>query len=181
MSYLDTARVPWYSLRNAVTADDSAITVFKKSNWPAVGADPEIGQNGALDLTHGALLHANGVMIAAFGAGGDDTVITGYKIYGVTCTNGPIVLLFMGVMTSGSQACAVHPLTGAALTSNFWVDTITVTGGVLSDSSYYKILDSASNRICMLSFDTRIFDQLYLEYDESSTGMTAFNAIITGY
>lgn len=177
--YVNTARIPWLSLREAVTADDTAITVFKYSNMPAVGANPESGQNGSIDLNGPALKDANGVLIAAWGAGGDGKTITGYKIFGVARSNGPIVLLLGGVMTSGSQVCAVHPLTGATLTSNYWVDTITVTDGLLA--GLVEILDSADNRICMLKFDKLIFDRLFMEYDEDASGMTAFNAMICGY
>ena len=177
--YVNTARLQWLSLREAVTADDTAITVFKYSNFPAVGATPLRGQNGAIDLNSAQLKDANGAFIAAWGAGGDNKTITGYKILGVTRTNGPIITMLSGVMTSGSLACAVHPLTGATLTSNYWVDTITVTGGLLS--GVVEIMDTGNNRICMLKFDTLIFDKLFLEYDENATGMTEFNAMLTGY
>jgi hypothetical protein len=176
---LNTARLPWYSLREAVTADDTAITVFKYSNMPAVGDNPHIGQNGSIDLNGTGLKDANSVLIAAWGAGGDGKTITGYKLFGVARQNGPIVLLLGGAMTSGSQACTVHPITGATLTSNYWVDTITVTDGILA--GLVEILDSGDNRICMLKFDTMIFDRLFLEYDENASGMTEFNAMISGY
>lgn len=181
--YLNTARLPWYSLREAVAADDTALSGltggFIRSNFPAVGTTPEIGQNGAIDLAGPLMQDANGVYIAAWGAGGDGKTITAYRIYGITRSNGPIILLLEGVMTSGSLACANHPLTNAALTSNYWVDTITVTGGLLK--AVTDILDSGNNTMCMLRFDTTIFDQIYLEYDEYASGMTAFNAMICGY
>ncbi len=181
--YINTARLPWYSLREAVTVDDTAITDFQRANWPARAADQntlKTGQNGAVWLNGPELADANGVMIAAWGAGGDDTVITGYKILGVTRKPGPIFTLLSGVMTSGSLACAVHPLTEATLANNYWVDTITVTGGLFS--GIVEILDSVSNRICMLKFDTTIIDELWLEYDEAtSNNMTEFNSMITGY
>jgi len=82
-------------------------------------------------------------------------------------------------MTSGNQNCAVHPLTGAVLTSNKWVDTITVTGGLLDGT--HEILDTGNDRICVLKFDTAILDRIFLEYDEDGSGMTAFNAMICGY
>lgn len=177
--FLNTARIPWYSLREAVTEDDSAITVFKYSNFPAVGSAIKTGQNGSVDLNGPELHDANGVFIAAWGAGGDGKTITGYKILGVTRMNGPIITVLSGVMTSGSLACAVHPLTGATLTTNYWVDTITVTGGLFA--GMVEILDVDNDRICMLKFDTMIFDRLFLEYDEDGSGMTAFNAMICGY
>lgn len=177
--FLNTARIPWYSLREAVAADDTAITVFKYSNFPAVGSAIKTGQNGAVDLNGPELHDANGLYLAAWGAGGDDKTITGYKLLGVTRQNGPIITVLSGVMTSGSLACAVHPLTGATLTSNLWVDTITVTGGLFS--GVVEIMDSGNNRICMLRFDTTILDRIFLEYDENADGMTAFNAMICGY
>ncbi len=182
--YINTARIPWLSLREAVTADDTAISGltggFIRSNFPAVGVNPESGQNGAIDLNGPHLNDANGVVFAAWGAGGDNTVITAYRLYGVVRSNGPIILLLEGVMTSGSLACAKHPLTNATLTSNFWVDTITITGGLLSGTA--EIWDSANNTMCMVKFDTTIFDQLFLEYDEAtSNNMTEFNAMICGY
>lgn len=178
--YLNTARLSWLSLREAVTVDDTAITVFKYSNMPDVGALPGRGQNGSIELNGPQLKDANGVFIAAWGAGGDNTVITGYKLYGTVRNNGPIVLLLAGVMTSGAKACAVHPLTGATLTSNLWVDTITATSGLLT--GLVEILDSGADGICMLKFDTLIFDKLFLEYDEAtSNNMTEFNAMICGY
>jgi hypothetical protein len=177
--YLNTARIPWYSLREAVAADDTAITVFKYSNFPAVGALLKSGQNGSVDLNSPELMDANGLFLAAWGAGGNNKAITGYKLLGVTRQNGPIITVLSGVMTSGNLNCAVHPLTGATLTSNKWVDTITVTGGLFS--GMVEILDSASDRICMLKFDTTILDKIFLEYDEDGSGMTAFNAMICGY
>lgn len=183
---LITARLHWTSLREAVDADDAAITVFKYSNMPAVGGlvgegtgDALKGQNLSVDLAGLHLRKANGVMIAAWGEGSNDEVITGYKLLGVTRDNGPIITLLKGVMTLGTLACTVHPLTDEALTGNLWFDTITVTGGL--EASTVEILDNGMNRICMLQFDTRIFDRLFLEYNENSGGPTAFNAIICGY
>lgn len=176
---LNTARVPWFSLREAVTADDTAISVFKRSNFPALGTKPESGQNGAINLHGPHLMDANNLCIACWGAGGDDKVITGYKILGVARQNGPIFTLLSGAMISGSLACAVHPLTQVALSSNYWVDTITVTGGLFQGQQ--TLLDVGNNRICVLKFDKKFFDRLFLEYDEASSGMTSFNAMIGGY
>ena len=181
--YLNTARIPWLSLREAVAADDTALSSltggFIRSNFPAVGSTPLTGQNGAIDLNSSLFKDANGVLIAAWGEGGDGKTITAYKLYGVTKMKGPILLIAEGAMTSGSLACANHPLTNVALTANYWVDTITVTGGLLAGD--IDILDLETNRICMLRFDTSIFDKLYMEYDENGSGMTAFNAMICGY
>lgn len=176
---LNTARVPFFSLREAVTEDDVAISVFKYSNFPAVGANPEKGQNGAIDLNSPHLMDVNSPCIACWGAGGNDKVITGYKLLGVARQNGPIFTLLAGAMISGSLACTVHPLTGDALSSNFWVDTITVTGGLLQGRQ--TLLDVDNNRICMLKFDKKFIAKVFLEYDEDSSGMTTFSAMIGGY
>ncbi len=177
--FLQTPRIPWHSLREAVDADDTAITVFKYSNFPAVGAAPRQGQNLAIDLHDPKFQFANGLQIVAWGAGADNAVITGYKLYGVTVENGPIFLLLGGVMTLGAQVCAVHPLTGATLTTNKWFDTITAPDGILSGA--VEIMDSGNDRICMLKFDKLNFAKLFLEYDEAAGGVTAFNAMISGH
>lgn len=179
--YLNTARLPWLSLREAVAADDTAITDFKHANFPALGTQAGIltGNNGAIDLNWAQLKDANGLMIAGWGAGGDNKAITGYKLLGVARGNGPILTLLSGVMTSGNLDCSVHPLTGAALTSNKWIDTITAAGGIFS--GLVDILDSDSDRICIVSFDTKFIEKIFLEYDENTSGMTAFNAMICGY
>lgn len=179
---LNTARVPWVSLREAVTEDDTAISSltggFIRSNFPALGANPNAGQNGALSFSQPPLKDANGVFLAAWGAGGDNKVITAYRLYGIARSNGPIILLLEGVMTSGSLACAKHPLTNATLTSNYWVDTITVTGGLFA--GLVDILDSENDTMCMLRFDKHLIEEVYLEYDEAAGGMTEFNAMLCG-
>lgn len=177
--YVNTPRYPWLSLREAVTADDTAITVFKYSNMPEVGSRPLTGQNLSIDLNSPNMKDANSFLIASWGAGGDNKVITAYRLYGTARMNGPIILLVEGIMTSGAQVCAVHPLTDASLSSNFWVDTITATGGIAS--GLVDILDSANDRICMLRVPRLNFDRLFMEYDEDSGGMTEWNAMIGGY
>jgi len=176
--FTQNPKCQWESMREAVAADDTAISVFKHSNMPAIGT-AKYGQNTSVDLKAPNLQFAQGGLIAAWGAGGDNKAITAYRIYATAVANGPIVLMAGGVMTSGSQACTVHPITGVALTSNYWVDTITVTSGILSDLA--DILDSGNNRICMLKFPFQCWQRLFMEYDEAAGGMTAFNAMITGW
>lgn len=174
-----TPRIPWHSLREAVAEDDTAISVFKYSNFPVVGTAPRQGQNLAINLHDPKFQFANSLMIAAWAEGSDNEVITAYRLYGVTVEDGPIILALGGVMTLGSEACTVHPLTAAALTGNLWFDTITAPDGILA--GIVDILDTGNNRICMLRFPKLNFDKLFLEYDENASGPTAFNAIISGY
>ena len=181
---LVTARLPWQSLREAVAIDDTPLSVFIRSNMPAVGENPDTGQNTSIDLNGPVFKKSNSVLVAGWGAGGDDQACTKYTLYGIAANQspaaeGPICELLTGVATLGPQACTVHPLTGAALTANTWIDTWTVTGGLLS--GLVEILALASEKICMMKFDTLIFDRLFMEYDEDATGMTAFNAMISGY
>lgn len=166
--FLQTSKLPWVSLRDNVTGDDTAITAFKYSNWPS---------SNTVNLRSPVMKDANGVFIAAFGTDTADDVLTSYKLYGKARMNGPIVLLLTGVMTLGTQVATTHPISGVTVTNGLWVDTITVTGGLLS--GLVEILDSGNNRACMLKFDTSIFQELYLELDLDT--INAFYAIICGY
>jgi len=169
---LNTARIPFVSLRDAVASDDTAITVFKRSNWPTVTAN-----NGPIKLKDPPLHDANGLIISAFGTDTADDVLTSYKLLGVARQNGPIYTLLTGVMTLGTTVATTHPITSAAVTSGLWVDTITVTGGLFS--GMVEILDSGNNRIAGLKFDQTFIDEIYMEIDLST--INAFYAILTGY
>ncbi len=167
--YLNTARTPWVSLRDNVTSDDAAITVFKRSNWPSTNI---------IKLNSPPLHDANGMMISAFGTDTADDNLTGYKLLGVARGNGPILTLLTGVMTLGTMVATTHPITKATVTSGLWVDTITVTGGLYS--GFVEKLDcDGDNRIAALAFDKRIIDELYLETDLNN--INAFYAIICGW
>ena len=166
--FLNTARTPFVSLRDNVVADDTAITVFKRSNWPGTNI---------IKLKNPPLHDANSLIITAFGTDTANDNLTGYKLLGVARQNGPIFTLFSGVMTLGTLAATTHPIDASTVTSGLWVDTITVTGGFLNGEE--TILDSGNNRIAGLKFDKNIFDELYLEIDLNN--INAFYAIIAGY
>lgn len=167
---INTARIPWVSLRDNVTSDDTAITVFKRSNWPSTNI---------IKLKEPPLHDANGLIISAFGTDTADDVLTSYKLLGVARGNGPIYTLLTGVMTLGTLVATTHPITrpDTTVTSGLWVDTITVTGGLFS--GLVEILDSGNNRIATLKFDQTFIEELYLEIDLDT--INAFYAIITGY
>lgn len=168
--FLNTARIPFVSLRDNVVSDDSAITVFKRSNWPSTNI---------IKLKNPPLHDANGLIISAFGTDGANEVLTSYKLLGIGRDNGPIFTLLTGVMTLGTLAATTHPITrpDTTVTSGLWVDTITVTGGLFS--GIYELLDSGNNRIAGLKFDQTFIDEIYLEIDIDT--MASFYAIITGY
>lgn len=168
--FLNTARIPWVSLRDNVTSDDSAITTFIRSNWPS---------SNTVSLNDPPLHDANALTIIAFGTDTANDNLTSYKLYGITRDNGPILLLLTGVMTLGTQVATTHPIGASTITNGKWVDTITVTGGFFAGANQHEIHDNANNRIAGLSFDQRIIDELYLEIDLNN--INAFYAIICGY
>lgn len=165
---LNTARTPWVSLRDNVTGDDTAITVFKRSNWPSTNI---------IKLKDPPLQDANGLIISGFGTDTAGDVLTSYKLLGIARTNGPIFTVLTGVMTLGTLVATTHPISGVTVTNGLWVDTITVTGGFLA--GVVEILDSGTNRIAGLKFDQLIFDELYLEIDLDT--INAFYGTICGY
>lgn len=167
---LNTARIPWQTLRSAVAGDDTPIADFSYStSWPA---------SNIIKLNKPPFHDANGVLIAFHGTDGDNEALTYYKLYGRTRQNGPIQLLLTGVATLGAQACATDPIDDTtAITNGLWADTITVTGGILSELVH--ILDSGNDRIAMLKFDTLHIEDLFLELDIGA--MASVYAIITGY
>lgn len=166
--FINTARTPWVSLRENVVADDTAITVFKRSNWPSTNI---------VKLKNPPLHDANGLIISAYGTDAENEALTGYKLLGVARENGPILTILTGVMTLGTLAATTHPITRENVTNGLWVDTITVTGGLFS--GIVEILDTGNNRIAGLSFDQRIIDEIYLEVDINT--MASFYAIVCGY
>jgi hypothetical protein len=169
---LNTARIAWQALRAAVSSSDSAITTFDYGDWPSTGT---------FNLASSTFKDANGVVIAFHGtdAANEDFA---YKLYGRTRANGPIQLLLSGIITLGTQVCTLDPIDKTTVIANGkWADTITVTGGLLSDVA--EILDSANNRICQVKFDKAHIENMFCEIDLDGGSTTASSAyaIITGY
>lgn len=170
--FLNTARIPWVSLRDNVTSDDTAITVFKRSNWPSTNI---------IKLTDPPLQDANGLVISAFGTDAANETVN-YKLLGVARSNGPIFTLLGGVMTLGTLAATTHPITrpDTTVANGLWVDTISVTSGLFS--GIYELLDSGNNRIAGLKFDQTFIEEVYLEIDiPASAQVASIYGIITGY
>ena len=169
MPFLQTIKEPWRVLRASISSSDSALTAFGYNSWP--GSNVINGIH--LDPN---LKDVNGFMIAAYGTDAAGKTLTSYKFYGRAKMNGPILLLLTGIMTLGTQACPVDPVSGATLVNAKWVDDITVTGGLLD--GYHEIMDQGNNMITLLQFDNLFFDDLYLEV--ALNNMVTFAAIITG-
>ncbi len=171
--YVNTAKLPWVSLREA--GDDTPITAFTYSDWPA-------GAKTFNDIKNsGTMKDSNGVMISMFGSDAANEEVN-YFLYGRVRMNGPIILLLAGVATLGTQIAVEHPIDGTTLANRKWVDTFTVTGGIFAD--LVDILDSATNRQAVLKFDIATINDLYMEIDlDGSSGAAAASmyAIITGY
>ena len=108
------AKKEWKLLRDAVAADDTALTTFEYDN--AVYAA------GKVDIPK----ESNAVAIAFFGTDAeneDATVI----VYGRARSNGPIMELYAGEVQLGAKVVTKHPIT-KAVTTAFWGDLITSTG-----------------------------------------------------
>lgn len=170
--FLNTARIPWVKLRGEVTADDTPLAAFDYSDWPTANT---------VKLKDAPLHDANGLVISFYGTDAANE-IANYKLYGRSRCNGPIQLLLEGVVTLGTQALAVDPVDAATALVGLWADTVTITGGLFNDSNIYQILDSGSNRICMLKFDQTHIDELYLEIDiPAASQVASIYGIISGY
>lgn len=167
---LDTARLPWCVLRDGVIASDTPIAYFEYATaWPS----------DFINLNTYPFKFANGLLVAFYGTENENE-IANYKLYGRTRTNGPIQLLLTGVVTLGAQACLKHPTSGAAITDGLWADTITVTGGIFSGT--VEIVDSGSDRICMLRFDSMHIEDIFMEIEVPGAGQVAsISSIMTGY
>jgi hypothetical protein len=153
---LNTRKMPWVSLRSAVAGDDTPIAIFDYlTSWPS---------SNTVKLADAPLHDANGILIAFHGTDGDNEALTYYKLYGRSKMNGAIFLLLTGVATLGAQACLTDPIDNkTAITGGLWADTITVTGGILTD--LVDILDSGNDTIAMLKFDALNITDLYMELD----------------
>jgi hypothetical protein len=160
MSVLTTIQKQWYSLRDAIVEDDSAVATFDFASWPtATYIVPSI---------------CNGVVIAFWGKGSANDHAN-YKLYGRRKNNGPVMLIATGVLTLGAQAVTKNPITGAAVTAK-WVDTITNTADWIKDVG---LMDIGNDRIGFMGFDLFAIAALYLEIDLDSSA-TEISAIITG-
>ncbi len=168
--FLNTARLPWTQLRALVSGDDTPLSAFDFNDWPSANT---------IKLNGPELQDANVMFIAFHGADAADEDTT-YKVYGRTRTNGPVQLLLEGTLFLGTQNCTKNPITGDAITNGEWVDTITVTGGLLE--GIVEILDTGNNRICMLKFDKNHINELFCEIvlTGGSTTAASMAAIITG-
>jgi hypothetical protein len=178
--YLNTSKIPFVSIRDNVTTDDTAITDFKYDNWPSTTTFvPDLNQIKNMK-GHPDLKDVNGLFLFAWGTAAADKDMA-YKLLGRARMNGPIISLLEGVMTLGTQTMTTHPITGVTISNGLAVDTITVTGGILED--LVDILDTGNNRICMLKIDNVIVNDLYLEVDldGGADAMTSFYAAVTGY
>lgn len=173
--YLNTAKLPFVSLRNAVAADDTLLTAgtdFSYSIWPSSNTINNIKNDPILK-------DANGFGILAYGKTADNADML-YNLYGRVRQNGPVMLLLTGIMTLGTRVVTDTPIGETAITAR-WVDTITVTGGLLK--ALVTILDSGNDMQCMLKFDGLWFNDFFLEVDlngGSGTAMTEFSAILIG-
>ena len=168
-SALVTPKMPFYQLRDSVSADDTLLTAFGYANWPTTGTFNDI---------HKILRRANAMHIMFLGTAAADKDAA-YVIYGRRQSRGPILHCLSGIVTLGTQLITTHPITGVVATA-YWADTITVTGGLFKD--FASIKDSATNRIAELTADMLGLNDLFCQFDLDGGGdaVTTIEAIITG-
>jgi hypothetical protein len=173
-----TVQIPWYALRTAVIADDTALATFDYASWPTSNTiEVESGTEEGIST----LLHARRLWVGIYGKAVADAT-AGYKLYARRKDNGPILLLASGIATLGSQLVTKDPISEETITA-YWADTITITGGLWSDMAPL-VLDSGNNRIALLRGRNEGLKDYYLEVDLNGAGtgtyMTELNAIISG-
>ncbi len=169
---LNTARVPWVSLRGAVSSNDTFLTSFKYSDWPS---------SNTLNLNVPPIQDASGLLVAFHGTNAADENAD-FEMYGRTRSTGPIQLLLKGVVQLGTQNCTTDPIDNTTtITLGEWVDTITISGGILAN--LVSILDNENNRIAMILFDQMHIEDIamYFKITTAGNASTAMYAIITGY
>jgi len=169
--YIETARVPWQTLRGAVTSDDTFLTSFDYADWPT---------SDTISLNDAPLHDASGLIISMHGSNAENEDAL-YEIYGrARPEGGPIQLLLKGKVTLGALALAANPIGGAAL-AGFWADTITITGGIFSGLA--TILDSGNDRIAAIMFDQVHIEDMacFFDLDGGDSTSTSMYAIITGW
>lgn len=173
-----TIQIPWYALRTAVVADDTALAAFDYLNWPT--SNTVLVESGTEEGIS-TLLHARRLWIAMYGKVAADAT-AGYKLYARRKENGPILLLASGIATLGTQLVTKDPISEAIITA-YWADTITITGGLWSDMAPL-VLDSGNNRIAMMRGRNEGLKDYFLEVNLDAAGvgtyMTEFNAIVSG-
>jgi hypothetical protein len=165
---VNTARIPWVSLRGAVTTDDTPLSAWAYTDWPS---------SNTVKLSDAPLHDANVLYVGFHGTDAANEALTYYKLYGRSRTNGAIMLLLTGVATLGTMTCTTDPVDNTtAIANGLWADTITVTGGLFED--LVEVLDSGNDRLCLLKFDKGNIDELYMEIDMNT--MASVYAVISG-
>lgn len=161
---------PWLALRSDVAVDDSALTTFDYDSWPSSNVfDVQANFPDAKELS-----------VAFYGTDAANEAVTSYKLYGRRHMNGPIILLAQGVATLGAKAVTKNPITKATAASTYWVDTITITAGLLSTSSDPDVFihDTGADGIAVLTFKRKGFVDLFMEFNIDTCA--SISAIITG-
>lgn len=170
-------QAPWLMLRDAVVADDTALTTFDYDSWPtantiAIGLGQPSGLSELADFRQW--------VIAFYGTAAENRD-AGYKLYSRRKVNGPILLLASGVLTLGAQLITKTPI-GKVTSTQYWADTITVTGGLWYDLAPL-VIDPGNDRIALLRGVNDGLAGLYCEIDLDGgpgTACASVSAIITG-
>ena len=151
----------WSDLRRGVAAGDTPLAAATFDDAPPTTAQ-KVDE------------YAPGRLLAAYGTGSADSTAL-VNIYGYRAGKGPALLLAALTFTLGTMQANTDPVTDAALTSNFYFDTIAVTteGGLL-DTELGN--GTAVNEMAVAILREQGFDTLFAEV-ETLTGVTKFNLI----
>ena len=153
----------WGDLRKAVTAEDTNLAAATWDTDPPAGKHQNVGE------------FAPGRILAAYGTGTENGTVL-VNIFGYKNRSGPAVQLAILTFTLGTMQANTDPVTGAALTSNFYFDTIAVTTDAgLLDTELGN--DTATNKIALAILREQGFDTLFAEVD-TLTNVTSFSLIM---
>ncbi len=112
----------------------------------------------------------NAVMIAFMGKLTDQTSAFSWKLYGYRAVNGPAQNIANGTGNIGDVALTVHPITGAAATSSFYADFLTITAQVWSKTVTIVDIGATSGEIATIQFDALGLKYLRLELTNCDAG-----------
>jgi hypothetical protein len=166
MSYVQLEQHSWQALRagtNGLLSDaDTALTTFEHANSQYEDNKWKMPKT------------ANSAILAFWGTDAADEAGT-MSLFGRGGGNGPIMEIWVGVVTLGSLVVTKNPITGMAATA-YWGDTITSTGEEwVGDLALRN--ETADDKIGYLTLDLPGIKDLYLQFT-TKTSVASIGGII---
>jgi len=178
MSILESAQFGWERLRKSITADDSGTEVLAATTRNFANKD------AGTDITAVPIDERwNAVMITFMGAPADHTTGFLWKLYGYRGENGPAQNIANGTGNLGDVALTIHPITGAAATSTYYADELSVSAQVWPKLVSVVDIGGSTGEIATIQFDALGIKYLRCELLQvgGSNEPTALEAIMTGF